>query len=477
MKERIVGFVRLLRDAGIRISIAESIESCKALGILDITDRTQFKIALKTTLVKQQSDLNTFDRIFELYFAEPVDKQQNEEMSSDEFEKMMSDMSQEMQNEEFQELADKQDQAPSQNGPQDQSIDFGKSFDKQEEAKDLYKQGSESDLREKAKQLANSRKFEEWESEDVENTCDRIMIKNDMEYCKALAKNETRKSKHDEIEDKYDILKKFLKEEIEKAMVKQFGEEIITDLVDCENLLDKDLGQLTLDELERIQEIIRKLAKKLATHVSRKEKHAKSGTISIRRTIRKSIQFGTTSSELQFKNKKRTKSELVVLCDISGSVWMYVQFMLQLVIGIQNAFDRVESYIFVDNIKNVTEKILQSDNMQRTVNSFLRDNSLGYGTDYGNVFKQFSKEPDLFNKKTVLIIMGDAENTGDTIGADYLAQISDQCKAVYWLNPKDKQYWYDQYSEMGKYQEHCKEVYQCATLRHLEDFIKKLIRI
>ena len=96
--------------------------------------------------------------------------------------------------------------------------------DKKEETKDLYKQGSESDLREKAKQLANSRNFEEWESENVENTCDRLMIKNDMEYCKALAKGETKKSKHNEIEDKYDMLKKFLKEEIEKAMVKQFGE-------------------------------------------------------------------------------------------------------------------------------------------------------------------------------------------------------------------------------------------------------------
>jgi uncharacterized protein with von Willebrand factor type A (vWA) domain len=308
-----------------------------------------------------------------------------------------------------------------------------------------------------------------------------MMMSSNMEYCKEMATNETRKSKQIEVEQKYEMLKEFLKEEIQKSMVKQFGEDIITNMIQNDDLLDKDLGQLSTEELEKIQQIIRKIAKKLATHISRKEKHAKKGKISMRRTIKKSIQYGTTSSELKFKSKKRTKSELVVLCDISGSVWMYVGFMLQLVIGIQNVFDRVNSYIFVDHIKNVTDKILESENLNVTMSEFLCDRSLGYGTDYGNVFYEFAQEHDIFNKKTIVIIMGDAENTGNTIGDNHLRQISEKCKCIYWLNPKDPNLWYkyqnNYYSELEKYEVSCKDVYQCSTLRQLENFVKKLIKL
>jgi uncharacterized protein with von Willebrand factor type A (vWA) domain len=482
MKERIVNFIRLLRDSEVRISIAESIEACKALGICDITDRQIFKIALQTTLIKRSEDLPIFNKIFDLYFAEPVENIQEPEISEDEFKSLLEQIKEQMKDDAFDDL-EEESQNGSKDGKQNNQqmpSEFNSNaqkFDKEQQSKDLFKQGSESELKQKAQDMANSRKFEEWESENIDCCCDRIMQENKIQYCKTMAKNETRRSKQCEIEEKYEKLKQMLKEEIEKAMVRQFGESIIQDIVENNNIMDKDLSELTLEELQKIQEIIKKIAKKLATHVSRKEKRAKNGKISIRKTIRSSIQYGNTSSELRFKNKKKTKSELVVLCDISGSVWMYVSFMLQLVVGIQTVFDRVESYIFIDRIRNITEKVINSTNIKQTVESFLHDYSLGSGTDYGNVFKLFSEEKDLFNKKTVLIIMGDAENTGKTTGEEFLKEVSEKCKVVYWLHPKDKQQWINHYCRLDVYGKHCKEVYQCSTLRELEEFVKKLIKI
>jgi uncharacterized protein with von Willebrand factor type A (vWA) domain len=478
MKDRIVNFIRLLRDSNVRISIAESIEACKALQIGGITNKQIFKIALRTTLVKRSEDLPVFDRIFDLYFAEPTERQkQQEQMSEQDFQEMLEQMQQQMQQDEFQELNSEE---PSKNNksqsPFPMENENFQEYNKHQKNVDIYKQGTESDLQQTAKELANSRNFEKWEADNIDECCSRMMIQNDLEFSKCDAKRECRKSQQQEVEERYDKLKQLLKNEIEKAMVKQFGTSIITDIIENNSIMDRDLGSLSEEELKRIQDIIKKIAKKLATHVSRKEKHSKKGKISIRKTIRSSINYGNTSSELKFKSKKRTKSELVVLCDISGSVWMYVKFMLMLVIGIQNVFSKVNSYIFIDNIKNVTDKILESKDLTKTVEEFINDYSLGYGTDYGNVFKQFADE-EVFNKKTILIIIGDAENTGKTIGDDYLKIVSDQCKSVYWLDPQDPENWDNPYSELEVYKKHCKEVYECSTLRHLEDFIKKLIKI
>jgi uncharacterized protein with von Willebrand factor type A (vWA) domain len=99
---------------------------------------------------------------------------------------------------------------------------------------------------------------------------------------------------------------------------------------------------------------------------------------------------------------------------------------------------------------------------------------LGYATDYANVFKQFSHEK-VFNKKTVLIIFGDAENTANTSGDGFLKLISEQCKAVYWLDPQDPKNWGK--TELDSYKKYCREVYECSTLRHLESFTQKLVRI
>ena len=476
MKERIVNFIRLLRESEVRISIAESIEACKALEICGLTDKQIFKIALQSTLIKRYEDLLIFNKIFNLYFTEPIMQNQLEEISQEEFKELIEQLEKQMKNDGFENLEQDNNQNKNKK-PMPEFAVNAQEFDKEKQNKDLYKQGSESELKQKAQDMANSRKFEDWESEDIDGCCDRIMGENNMDYCKNIAKNECRKSKQCDVEEKYEKLKQCLKEEIEKAMVRQFGESIISDIVENNSIMDKDLSQLTLEELQKIQEMIKKIAKKLATHMSRREKRAKKGKISIRKTIQSSIKYGNTSSELRFRNKKKTKCELVVLCDISGSVWMYVSFMLQLVIGIQNVFDRVESYIFVDRIKNITEQILESTNIKKNVENFLHDYSLGYGTDYGNVFKLFSQEKDLFNKKTVLIIMGDAENTGKTLGDNYLKEVSEKCKVVYWLHPKNEQEWVNHYCKLDIYSKYCKEVYECSTLRQLEDFLKKLIKL
>src|SRR5258708_7173357 len=68
MDKRVVEFIRTLRAAGVRISVAESADAMDAIDELGIFERDLFRSALKTTLVKESTDHPTFEHFFPLFF-------------------------------------------------------------------------------------------------------------------------------------------------------------------------------------------------------------------------------------------------------------------------------------------------------------------------------------------------------------------------------------------------------------------------
>ena len=69
MEDRIVAFVKALRAAGVRVSLAESLDSFKAIEHLGITDRQLFHDALLATMVKDGSGVPAFEELFPLFFG------------------------------------------------------------------------------------------------------------------------------------------------------------------------------------------------------------------------------------------------------------------------------------------------------------------------------------------------------------------------------------------------------------------------
>src|SRR5690606_17212025 len=69
MDDRVVEFVRGLRAAGVRISLAESIDAFHAVEKLGITQKGTFRESLRATLVKERDDFPIFDQLFPLYFG------------------------------------------------------------------------------------------------------------------------------------------------------------------------------------------------------------------------------------------------------------------------------------------------------------------------------------------------------------------------------------------------------------------------
>jgi uncharacterized protein with von Willebrand factor type A (vWA) domain len=85
MDKRVVEFVRGLRAAGVRVSLAESMDALRAVETLGVTDKAVFRSSLRTTLIKESDDFAAFDELFPLYFGSGGPPLQNalDELSED----------------------------------------------------------------------------------------------------------------------------------------------------------------------------------------------------------------------------------------------------------------------------------------------------------------------------------------------------------------------------------------------------------
>ena len=55
MDDRIIEFVRGMRAAGVRVSMAESMDAMRAVEVLGIGDKELFRQSMRVTLVKELS--------------------------------------------------------------------------------------------------------------------------------------------------------------------------------------------------------------------------------------------------------------------------------------------------------------------------------------------------------------------------------------------------------------------------------------
>src|SRR5437762_5936953 len=69
MDAKLVEFSNLLRQNGLRVSLAESMDMLRALAVVGLPDRQTVRATLRATMVKRSVDLPTFETLFDLFFS------------------------------------------------------------------------------------------------------------------------------------------------------------------------------------------------------------------------------------------------------------------------------------------------------------------------------------------------------------------------------------------------------------------------
>ncbi|MGI9583974.1 MAG: vWA domain-containing protein [Acidimicrobiia bacterium] len=281
----------------------------------------------------------------------------------------------------------------------------------------------------------------------------------------------------DEAQSLLDTLRSELEQEVTARLVEDRGVESVAASRRLPLLEDIDLMHATRLEIDEIERTVAPLARKLATRLSQRRRHGRKGRLDVRRTIRRSLGHGGVLLEPQFKPPRVAKPEIVVLCDVSGSMATFARFTLQLTYAISSELSKVRSFAFIDGLDEVTS-YFGSDvefadaliDMSSNASLVRRDGH----SDYGRSFEEmWDKYRDVITPRSTVIITGDARNNYRPTGESYLARIAERARTTFWLNPEPVRYWDTGDSVMSRYTPHCDVVEQVRTLRQLEAFVEQ----
>jgi uncharacterized protein with von Willebrand factor type A (vWA) domain len=207
---------------------------------------------------------------------------------------------------------------------------------------------------------------------------------------------------------------------------------------DVERLHAKDFSAFAPDELDEIRRVAARLARRMAARPSRRWRSAARGSrLNLRQLMRQSLKTGGDVVELTFRERRRRKTKLVLLCDVSGSMDLYSRFLLQFLYALQNCFARVETFVFSTRLSRVTEQL-----RRQPYGAALRRLSTGVddwsgGTRIGECLAAFASGwPRLVDRRTIVVVVSDGWDAGEPeVLASTLAALRERAGRIVWLNP------------------------------------------
>lgn len=208
---------------------------------------------------------------------------------------------------------------------------------------------------------------------------------------------------------------------------------------DLEVLTKKNFLDLNTDEMELMMGLLRRLAHKVAHQKSRLKRISKKHrNLDLKRTIRANLRKGGEIQELVYAEKKEKKLKLILLCDVSRSMDLYSRFFVHLIYAFQNAYDRIETFVFSTALHRVSE-ILDNFEFDKAFDTISdRVPHWSGGTTIGSCLEDFTANYGygLLDKKTIVFILSDGWDTGEPQRMkDAMSTIYKKTRKVIWLNP------------------------------------------
>ncbi len=226
--------------------------------------------------------------------------------------------------------------------------------------------------------------------------------------------------------------------------------------------------------LHRVQELVRKMAKKLAARHARKRRLYRRGQLDMARTLRKGVANDGVMFDTYWRRTRREKPQILAVCDVSGSVAAYARFLLLFLYSLQDVLPRVRSFAFSSSLGEVSE-LFDQHPVEKAIE--LVNWKYGGATDYGNSLLDFARLAlDDINSSTTVIILGDARNNGGDPQLEVLQSIYQRARQVIWLNPESRRAWGTGDSEMPRYRSACHFAAECNNLKQLERVIDQLLK-
>lgn len=243
-----------------------------------------------------------------------------------------------------------------------------------------------------------------------------------------------------------------------------------------EEVLEKTpLARIEMRDFKVMQELVRKLAKRLVSLHSRRRHVSKRGQLDVRHTIRKNIEYDGLLFDTVWKRVRVDRPKVIAVCDVSGSVAQVARFLLLFLYSVAEVLPKVRSFAFSSHLGEVTSLFEHKPVEEAVIEAV---NTYGMGsTDYGGALAELERLTlaDI-DQRTTVIILGDARSNYGDAGERSLRRIHERARRVLWLNPEPAAFWNSGDSEMQKLGAACDKVESCRTLKHLERVVSEIAR-
>ena len=441
-------FVHILRSSDLRISTSESIDAMKVISKVGIQDRNLLKDSLSFSLAKTMREKEIFSDCFDDFFKENYMN----------FEKENSSLGSEQQTEEVDDLDTWDD------GAKNKLENLYKNSDKNSLMTAMALAARESNLQDirlfTQVGMFTRKIFDEMGLESLNNDIFLASRMGDVNREEEL--KEIRENLRIEIRD-------YIENQV-KLRTSNSGKQLRE-----EALSQMRLTQADKSDYKIMSGIIKKMAKRLISIHSRRKRKSQRGILDVRSTIRANQEYDGILFETVWKKTKIDRPKIIALCDVSGSVANVSRFFLMFLHSLTEILPNVRTFAFSNKAGEVTDLFENKDIEVAAAETLLLNG--GGSTDYGQAFVDL--EGLLENKidrKTTVIILGDARSNYGDPRCDVLKTIQEKSKRILFLNPEPKSVWGTGDSEMLRFVPYCNKSKVCKSLFDLERVVDDMLR-
>jgi uncharacterized protein with von Willebrand factor type A (vWA) domain len=242
-----------------------------------------------------------------------------------------------------------------------------------------------------------------------------------------------------------------------------------------QRLLTTPIRMLSYREQDSVHKLMQKIARRLNKKYRRRALVHQRGKLDVRATLRRNMAFDATPFIPQWRKKHKDRPQVFVIADISGSVAASAGMLLSFMASLSEILPKVRSFVFSSAMGEVTDLYKQLDIKDATEQANKR---WGSGvTDYGRSFINFAElTQGQIRRNSTIIILGDARNNNGDPAMRVFKDIARSCHNIYWLNPERKNIWDTGDSIMSDYGKHCHSIHLSNTLADLEKFCDYLLK-
>jgi len=457
MQKRMIEFVRALRAAGVRVSLAESQDAMFAVDHSGVRNQATFKSSMKATLVKNHRDQPIFDYFFPLFFKNNKPLLQNIlEQLSPEQEQLLQEALQSMMGD-LDALRDLL-----------QRLLEGREFSDEE----LQQLGESSGLTQ-GDEMYMRNWFERRMNRQAGLTQLERMLDDLLEKLAQLGMSDEALAQLEEmLRENLQGLSDQISQYVGSSLADQMAEQEPRERPD---LLDVPLQRLSSGDIEDVRDELRRLAARLRTRAALRQKRAKSGQFDPRKTIRKNMRYGGVPMDVQFR-KRHKKPSLILICDLSTSMRYAVEFLLTLVYELSDQVRRTHSFIFIHDLVDVSTTLAELP-PREAVARIMSENPPGYySTDLGHSLASFEREHmHLIDSRSTVIFFGDGRNNYNDPRLDIARDMQRKGRRLFWFCPEPRRQWGSGDSDMWEYSMYADRVFMVNNLRQLADAVDRIL--